>query len=310
VERQAQVPGGIELAGQARTDGLAVREPPGRRVRRWLTTARAVDEQDRRRELALNWILMASIVLALMEAAQRVVPVVSDGLGSDHGPTFLVACAAAATFAALLALSRRGRQVLATWGLLCAYYAVLLWGFGQKGTEEPAALVVCAMLVVSAGVLLGTRVAAVTVIVITATLVIVRGLDADGTLKPDAEGPPPSLIEELEIAGGLAAIALVLSARTAERRGSVHDLLSGVDGAQPPLLADGRIGMLTVRELQVARLVARGRSNDDIARELFVSPRTVHTHVSNALRKTGCSNRTELAVLAIQEPGQLSRTST
>jgi DNA-binding NarL/FixJ family response regulator len=51
----------------------------------------------------------------------------------------------------------------------------------------------------------------------------------------------------------------------------------------------------------VVRLLAAGHPNAEIARELFVSPRTVHTHVSNALRKTNCSNRTELAVLAVQD---------
>jgi DNA-binding CsgD family transcriptional regulator len=52
---------------------------------------------------------------------------------------------------------------------------------------------------------------------------------------------------------------------------------------------------LTRRELQVLRLVNQGRSNRDIARELFLSPRTVEMHVSNALLKLGCSTRTQAA---------------
>jgi DNA-binding NarL/FixJ family response regulator len=41
--------------------------------------------------------------------------------------------------------------------------------------------------------------------------------------------------------------------------------------------------------------VNEGRSNRDIGRALFISPRTVEMHVSNALTKLGCSTRTEAA---------------
>lgn len=270
-----------------------------RRAHRWLTATRTSDEEDRRRELALNWILLASLALALLEAGQRLSAVVNGGAGAaDHGPTFVLACIAAGMFSSLLVVSRSGRQVLAAGGLLCAYYAVAAWLFVAEGTEEPAAIVLCSMLVVAGGVLLGSRFAAAGALVITATLVIVSMLDSSGVLRPG--GAAPDVVEELGIGGGLGAIALVLSARTGERRGSVRELLSGADGAEP-VLPDARISTLTVRELQVVRLVADGRSNDEIARELFVSPRTVHTHVSNALRKTGCSNRTELAVLAVHD---------
>ena len=52
---------------------------------------------------------------------------------------------------------------------------------------------------------------------------------------------------------------------------------------------------LTRRELQVLCLVDRGRSNREIARELFLSPRTVEMHVGNALSKLGCARRAEAA---------------
>jgi len=52
---------------------------------------------------------------------------------------------------------------------------------------------------------------------------------------------------------------------------------------------------LTRRELEVARLVAAGDSNPDIARALFLSRKTVERHVSNILRKLDVRNRTELA---------------
>src|SRR5207244_3443900 len=53
---------------------------------------------------------------------------------------------------------------------------------------------------------------------------------------------------------------------------------------------------LTKAEAKVAELVAEGLSNPDIARHLFISRRTVQSHVSHALEKLGLSSRVELAV--------------
>jgi DNA-binding CsgD family transcriptional regulator len=52
---------------------------------------------------------------------------------------------------------------------------------------------------------------------------------------------------------------------------------------------------LTERELTIARLIAAGASNPEIAQRLFLSRKTVERHVSNVLRKAGVRNRTELA---------------
>jgi DNA-binding NarL/FixJ family response regulator len=52
---------------------------------------------------------------------------------------------------------------------------------------------------------------------------------------------------------------------------------------------------LTAREREVARLVASGATNREIAQTLFLSPKTVERHVSNALRKLGARNRAGLA---------------
>jgi DNA-binding NarL/FixJ family response regulator len=53
--------------------------------------------------------------------------------------------------------------------------------------------------------------------------------------------------------------------------------------------------LLTRREQEVAELVAGGATNREIAQTLFLSPKTVERHVSNALKKLGVRNRTELA---------------
>lgn len=57
---------------------------------------------------------------------------------------------------------------------------------------------------------------------------------------------------------------------------------------------------LTPTELKVVQHVARGLANREIAEELNVSQRTVESHVSNMLGKTGLHNRTELARWAIE----------
>lgn len=53
------------------------------------------------------------------------------------------------------------------------------------------------------------------------------------------------------------------------------------------------------REAQVLAAVVRGRTNEEIAAMLCISPRTVQTHVRNLMEKTGSRNRTHLAVRAI-----------
>jgi len=52
---------------------------------------------------------------------------------------------------------------------------------------------------------------------------------------------------------------------------------------------------LSRRELEVARLVAVGHTNREIAQELFLSARTVDMHVRNLLRKLDCRSRVEAA---------------
>ena len=58
------------------------------------------------------------------------------------------------------------------------------------------------------------------------------------------------------------------------------------------------ISILTDRELEVVRLVAVGKSNRDIAEDLYISLSTVAHHVTNILNKTGTANRTEAAAFA------------
>jgi DNA-binding NarL/FixJ family response regulator len=60
------------------------------------------------------------------------------------------------------------------------------------------------------------------------------------------------------------------------------------------------LGALTAREREVLALVADGRSNREIARELGVSEKTVKAHVSAVLAKLGVADRTQAAVFAVR----------
>jgi DNA-binding CsgD family transcriptional regulator len=55
---------------------------------------------------------------------------------------------------------------------------------------------------------------------------------------------------------------------------------------------------LTAREAEILALVAEGRSNGEIGKQLFISTKTVSVHVSNILAKLGAAGRTEAAAIA------------
>jgi DNA-binding CsgD family transcriptional regulator/tetratricopeptide (TPR) repeat protein len=111
----------------------------------------------------------------------------------------------------------------------------------------------------------------------------------------DRDGASDSLLRAAALAQDLGARPLTDQIAGLAQRGRI-----GLDPALGPASAPGADGLagLTSRELEVLRLVAAGRSNRDIAADLFIAPKTASVHVSNILGKLGVASRGEAAAAA------------
>jgi DNA-binding CsgD family transcriptional regulator len=116
----------------------------------------------------------------------------------------------------------------------------------------------------------------------------------------DRDGAAERLRRAVSLAGELGAHPLAEQIAILARRARIR--LTGDDGSAgqgpgDPGAGGGELG-LTERELEVLRLVAAGRSNREIAAELFISPKTASVHVSNILGKLDVANRGAAAARA------------
>lgn len=102
----------------------------------------------------------------------------------------------------------------------------------------------------------------------------------------------PVLRQARAIATELRAEPLAERVAVLARRGGIS-----LEGKTPRQQASPGHG-LTQRELEILRLVADGRSNAEIAAELFIAPKTASVHVSHILAKLGVANRVEAAAAA------------
>ncbi|HEY1276374.1 MAG TPA: LuxR C-terminal-related transcriptional regulator [Thermoleophilaceae bacterium] len=74
-----------------------------------------------------------------------------------------------------------------------------------------------------------------------------------------------------------------------------------VEASRPPARAERQVAGLTQREAEILRLVAAGRTNQEIAQELHLSVRTVERHVTNLYRKIGARGRADATAFAVRQ---------
>jgi len=109
------------------------------------------------------------------------------------------------------------------------------------------------------------------------------------------------LVKDTEPAQLIEAVRIVAAGDSLLSPSVTRTLLSQVaTGIQKKLPADPRLAELTAREREVLVQIGTGKTNAEIAAELFITPLTAKTHVSRIIGKLGVRDRTSLVVLAYE----------
>lgn len=121
--------------------------------------------------------------------------------------------------------------------------------------------------------------------------------DVIGVIRAGARGYVTKSIAIDELLEGMTRVAAGDAVFSPRLAGFVLDAFSGsIDLSK----VEEELDKLSVREREVMKLIARGYSYREVARELFISVKTVETHVSNVLRKLQLSNRHQLTKWATE----------
>ena len=146
---------------------------------------------------------------------------------------------------------------------------------------------------------------------------VMDGIEATGEIRrwmPEVEVVAlTSVLEDAAVTGAIKAGAIGYLLKTTEADELCEAIKAAASGqvrlapeaaarlmreVRAPASPDALTEPLTGRETDVLKLIARGRANKQIARELFVATSTVKTHVNNLYRKLGVSSRTQAALYA------------
>jgi DNA-binding NarL/FixJ family response regulator len=117
--------------------------------------------------------------------------------------------------------------------------------------------------------------------------------DVIAVIRAGARGYVTKTISSRELVTAVLRVSAGDAVFSPRLAGFVLDAFADRPGAAP--ISDPELDLLTPRERDVLRLLARGYAYKEIAAELFISVKTVETHVSSVLRKTQMSNRYELS---------------
>jgi len=121
--------------------------------------------------------------------------------------------------------------------------------------------------------------------------------DVVGVIRAGARGYVTKAISTEDLAQAVRRVAAGDAAFSPRLAGFVLDAFGA--GAGEVAVADTELDRLSTREREVMRLIARGYTYKECASELFISVKTVETHVSAVLRKLQLSNRNELTRWAV-----------
>ena len=116
--------------------------------------------------------------------------------------------------------------------------------------------------------------------------------DVVGVIRAGARGYVTQAISTADLAQAVRRVAAGDAAFSPRLAGFVLDAFGA--GAGEVAVADSELDRLSAREREVMRLIARGYTYRECAGELFISVKTVESHVSAVLRKLQLSNRNEL----------------
>ncbi|WP_037365878.1 response regulator [Nakamurella lactea] len=117
--------------------------------------------------------------------------------------------------------------------------------------------------------------------------------DVINVIRGGARGYVTKTISGRELADAVVRVAAGDAVFSPRLAGFVLDAFSEKPGTAP--VSDPELDLLSPREREVLKLLARGYAYKEIASQLFISIKTVETHVSSVLRKTQKSNRYELS---------------
>lgn len=267
---------------------------------RRLTAPTTDGDLARRQEAVLLNVLAGLIVLSLAtQVAQLVRVATGSGLvglawwGINVG--FLVAVAG------LVRLTRSGRPRVAAAALISLLGLLGLAVLLADGIDNSMWALVFGLCVVLTTILLGGRAGLAVAVAGGTVAVLVAALIEAGVFEPlvEVRSSGTLISDGLGIFAVLGFIAAVCVLYVRDVGTSIDEILTHGAAASP--LRQLRTSNLSVREIEVVRLIAEGLTNDQIAQRLFISSRTVQTHVKNAMGKTDSVNRTVLGVLAVRE---------
>ncbi|WP_191412338.1 MULTISPECIES: response regulator transcription factor [unclassified Salinibacterium] len=124
--------------------------------------------------------------------------------------------------------------------------------------------------------------------------------DVVGVIRAGARGYITKATSGAEVAAAVGTVAAGDAVFSPRLAGFVLDAFGTAAGAPAVAATDDELDRLSAREQEVMRLIARGYAYKEVASALFISIKTVETHVSSVLRKLQLSSRHELTAWALE----------